>query len=455
MESIPVELVLEILQYSGAIISQNVLDALCQRMSDVRERRLRHKKNPPEPPSAHQELDYLLHGALKINAALALVCRQWHEIFVPFLYSTFYARSSHAAKFILRTLEANPALCTHIWQIIAIPADLESWTPHFPDAIDTLVSLCPNVVRFTLFHRDVFSDGESGPLASKPLIQRTRRQWNHLRYLTVSSLTWDSLVTYIIAIAGSSKLQNLHIHDVGIQRINFTEARGYLPPHRDLFSLRELAISNADSHCLDLLRYFRFSRLRSFTFHGDVDDFTELALAAFLGPDFFSLEYLSLPYSTLRHHRIILPSGSYTISTRLKTLVLTFINLGDTIGAPKFPRVPLHRVETLRITSAREPSYTLLTQNSFRVWLGGLCDKRRMPDLSELRIDVALRTLKKEDMETVEPRLRDIETSLRAKKVVLKVLDASGTKFATLSAVLDARLAEMVESDLATPATFA
>lgn len=438
MERIPVELVLEVLQYAGAIISPAVLDALCERISDVRDPSLRRKEYRSKPPSAHQELDDLLRGALKVKAALVLVCRQWYRIFVPFLYSTFYARSAHAAEVIMRILEVNIDLRAHIRHVIAIPTDLESWSPHFPDAIDGLVSLCPEVVRLTLLFRDNLTDDEGGP----PLIQRTARKWDHLRHLTVSSLTWESFVAYVVAIAGSSKLQSLHIDGVRIQRIDLTEASGYLPPHRDLFSLRELAITNADSNCLDLLRFYRFSKLRSFTFQGDIDDFTELALATFIGPDFFSLEYLSLPYSALRHQRVILPSGSYTISTQLRTLVLTVSNLDNVVGAPKFPRIPLHKVETLRITGTNQPSCTLLTKNSFRVWLGGLCDKRRMPDLRRIQIDIVLRRLKKEDVELVEPFLTKMEASLRAKKVVLEVSDATGTKFETLSAALDAALDE-------------
>jgi hypothetical protein len=439
MERIPAELVIEILQHAGAIVSQRVLDALCERIPAVRRPRARQKKDPPEPPSAHQELDGLLQSAVKVKAALVLVCRQWRTLFVPYLYSISYVRSARAAKTILKTLEVHPELGTHIRQIIAIPANLESWTPHFPDIIDSLVSLCPDVVRFTLLHRDNSTEEEYEPLASRPLIQRTSREWNHLRHLMVSSLTWDSFVTYVVAIAGSSKLQSLHIYGVSIQRVDLTEARGFLPPYRDLFSLRELAITNANSHCLDLLRSYRFSRLRSFTFYGDVDNLTELSLAAFLGPDFFSLEYLSLPYSALRVQRVILPSGSYTIRTRLRTIVLTLLYLGDAIGAPKFPRIPLHRVETIQIAVTHEPSSTLLAKSSFRVWLGGLCDKRRMPDLCQIRMDIVLGRLEKEDLERVEPSLRKIERSLRAKKVVLKVLDASGTKFETLSAALGAK----------------
>lgn len=438
MDRIPAELALEVLQYAGAIISQHVLDALCERMSDVRELRLRGEVNPSEPPSAHQRLDDLLHGALKIKAALVLVCSQWHKIFMPLLYSTFYARRSHAVNVILKTLEVNPSLCTHVWQIIAIPANRESWTPNFPDAIDDLVSICPSVIRFTVLCRDNLTDEEGGSLGSRPLIQRTAREWNHLQYLMVSSLTWDSFITYVVAIAGSSKLENLHIHGVSIQRIDLTEARDLLPPRRDLFGLRALVIRNADSHCLDILRSYRFSKLRSFTFHGVIDDLTELALAALLGTDFFSLEYLSLPYSALCTQRVILPSGSYTISTRLKTLVLTFSSLHDAVGTPKFPRLPLHRVETLRIIGTREPSWTLLANKNFRVWLGGLCDKRRMPDLSQIRIDIVLGKLQKEDMEMIGPPLREMERSFRAKRVVLKVLDASRTTFETPSAALNA-----------------
>jgi len=446
MERIPVELVLETLQLAGAIVSQHVLDALCKRISADRWPGLHSKKDLSEPPSAHQELDDLLHGAVKVKAALVLVCRKWHKIFAPYLYSISYARSTRAAEVILKTLEVRSDLRAHIRQIIAIPSNLESWTPHFSDAIDSLVSLCPNIVRFTLLHRDISisTDEENRPLARRPLIQRTYREWNQLRHVTVSSLTWESFVAYVVAIAGSSMLQSLHIHDVSIRGLDVTEARGFLPPHRDLFSLQELVITNADSHCLDLLRSYRFSRLRSFTFYGGVNNLTELSLAAFLGPDFFSLEYLSLPYSALRTQRVIFPSGSYTIRTQLKTLVLTFPFLDDATGAPKFPRIPLHRVETIRITSKHEPPSKVLARSSFHVWLGGLCDKRRMPDLRQIRMDVVLGKFKKEEIEKVEPYLRQIETYVRAKNVVLKVLDASGTKFETISAALDAELLRVV-----------
>jgi hypothetical protein len=98
------------------------------------------------------------------------------------------------------------------------------------------------------------------------------------------------------------------------------------------------------------------------------------------------------------------------------------------------------------MTCSRETpyTYTLLTNNSFRVWLGGLCDKRRMPDLSLVRIDVVPGELKKENIEMLELSLNKIETSLRAKKVVLKVLDASGTKLVTLSAALEAAWLKLV-----------
>ena len=439
MERMPQELILEILQYAGAIVSQHVLDALCGRISDVRGPRLSRERDPSEPPSAHEELDDLLHGALNVKTALVLVCRRWHKIFAPYLYSISYATTARAAEVILRTLEVNSDLRDHMRQIIAIPADLESWTPNASHAIDSLVSLCPNVAQFTLLYRDDFTN-------EAPLIQRTRREWNHLRHLRVSSLTWESFVAYVVAIAGSSKLQTLHICGVTIQSADPTEARGFLPPHRDLFSLRELAITNADPHCLDLLRYYRFSRLRSFTFYGDIDDLTDLSLAAFLGPDFFSLEYLSLPYSALRIHRVILPSGSYTIRTRLREIVLTFPFFDDAFGAPKFPRIPLHRVETIRIIGKHEPSGALLAKRSFHAWVGGLCDKRRMPDLCEIRMDIVLGKLKREEMEMAELSLVMIESFLLAKRVVLKVLDASGTKFETLSAAFDAeRLREVEE----------
>ena len=432
MEKIPPELVLEILQHAGAIVSQHVLNALCERISDVRRPRLRRERDSSESPSAHQELDDLLRGALKVKAALVLVCKNWHKMFAPYLYSTTYATSARAAKAIQWTLDVNPDLGTYIRQIIAIPANMESWTPDFPDTIDSLVSLCPHIVQFTLLHRDNSAN-------EAPLIQRTHHEWNSLLHLTVSSLTWDSYVAYVVAIAGSSKLQSLHIYGVSIQsEDDLTEARGFLPPHRDLFSLRDLAITNADSHCLDLLRHYRFSRLRSFTFNGDIDHLTDLSLAALLGPDFFSLEYLSLPYSALRIHRVILPSGSYTIRTRLRTIVLTFPYFDDAVGAPKFPRIPLHRVETIRITSTNEPSGALLAKSGFHAWIGGLCDKRRMPDLRQIRIDIILGKLKKEEVENALPSLMNMEMSLRAKKVVLQVLDNSGTRFEALSAALGA-----------------
>jgi len=433
MERIPPELILEILQYAGAILSQRVLNALCERISVARGPSLRRERDPSKPLSAHQELDDLLHGALNFKAALVLVCREWHKIFSPYLYSIPYVTNAHAAKVILRTVEENSGLGTCIRQIIAIPAYLESWTPDFSDTIDNLVSLCPYISQLTLLRRDYSTD-------EAPLIKRTHYEWNHLRHLTVSSLTWESFVAYVVAIAGSSKLQSLHFHSVSGEGVDPTEARGFLPPHRDLFSLRDLAITNADSSCLDLLRHYRFSRLRSFTFKGDIDDLTDLSLAAFLGPDFFSLEYLSLPYSALRAHRVILPSGSYLIRTRLRDIVLSFPYFEDAYGAPKFPRIPLHRVETIRITGTQEPSWTLLAKSSFRTWIGGLCDKRRMPDLCQIRMDVVLGKLKKEEMEIVEPSLRRIELSLLAKKVVVEVLDDSGTKYVTLSAVLDAEM---------------
>ena len=438
MERMPPELILETLQHAGAIVSHRVLDALCERVSASRGPRLRRERDPYDPPSAHQELDELLRGALKVKTALVLVCRRWYKIFVPYLYSISYATSAHAAEAILRALEVNSDLRRYIRQIIAIPATLESWTPKSSHAIDSLVSLCPNVVQFILLYRDSSTD-------EAPLIQRTRRQWNNLRRLTVSSLAWESFVTYVVAIADSSKLQILHIYGVTIQSVDLTEARGFLPPHRDLFSLRELSIINADPQCLDLLRYYRFSRLRSFTFYGEIDDLTELSLAAFLGPDFFSLEYLSLPYSALRIHRVILPSGSYTIRTRLRDIVLTFPFFDDAVGAPKFPRVPLHRVETIRIIGKHEPSGLVLAKGSFHAWVGGLCDKRRMPDLCQIRMDIVLGKIKKEELEIAKLSLRNIETSLRAKRVVLKVLDASGTKFETLSAALDAEILRTVE----------
>lgn len=446
MERMPVELVLEVLQHAGAILPQDVLDALCQGISDVRGLGLRRRKYRSGPPSAHQELEDLFYAAIKVRATLVLVCRQWYRIFVPFLYSIFYAGSLHPAKVILRTLDVKRDLRTHMKQIIAISADLESWTSDFPEAIDSLVSLCHKVVRLTLLDRDKLT---SGPLSGMPLIQRTAHKWNHLRHLALSSITWESLVAYVVAIAGSSKLQSLHIHRVSLQRMDLTEASLYLPPHRDLFSLRELVITDASPTCLDLLRFYRFSRLRSFTFHGDMNDSTDLALAAFIGPGFFSLEYLSIPYSALRHQQVILPTGSYTISTQLRTLVLTLSNLDNAVGAPKFPRIPLHKVETLRITGTNQPSLTLLTKHAFRVWLGGLCDKRRMPDLGQIQIGAVLGELKKEEVELVEPFLTRMETLLRAKKVALEVLETSGTKFETVSTVLDAACVKIVESDLA------
>ena len=449
MERMPVELVLEVLQHAGAILPQDVLDALCEGISDVRGLGLRRRKYRSGPYSAHQELEDLFYGAVKVRAALVLVCRQWYRIFVPFLYSIFYAGSLHPAKVILRTLDAKRDLRTHMKQIIAISADLESWTTDFPDTIDSLVSLCRKVVRLTLLHRDKLTDDAGGPLSGMPLIRRTAHKWNHLRYLALSSITWESFVAYVVAIAGSSKLQSLYIHRVSLQRMDLSEASRYLPPHRDLFSLRELVITDASHACLDLLRFYRFSRLRSFTFQGDMNDSTDLALAAFIGPGFFSLEYLSIPYSALRYQQVILPTGSYTISTQLRTLVLTLSNLDNAVGAPKFPRIPLHKVETLRITGTNQPSLTLPTKHAFRVWLGGLCDKRRMPDLGQIQIGAVLGELKKEEIELVEPFLTRMETLLRVKKVALEVLDTSGTKFVTLSAVLDAACIKIVESDLA------
>jgi hypothetical protein len=307
MERMPAELVLEVLQHARAIVPQSVLDALCERIA--REGSPLLRRSPVEPPTARHELDDLLHGAVGVHAALVLVCRPWYKLFAPFLYYIFYARSPHAAQVILKALEMNPDLRTQIRQIIAIPAGPRSWTPQFSDTIDNLVSLCPNVVRLTLLQRDDFLY-ESGPLASRPLIERTHHEWNHLRHLTVSSLTWDSFVSYVVAVAESSKLENLHIYGVGSQGIDISKARGFLPRRRDLFSLRELTISNADSQCLDLLRSYRFSHLRSFTFHGDIEDLTEPALAAFLGPVFYTLEYLSLPYSALRNERVVLPMDS-------------------------------------------------------------------------------------------------------------------------------------------------
>jgi hypothetical protein len=436
MERIPAELVLEVLQYAGAIVPRTVVDGLCEKI--VHEASSRPKKNSSESPSAHQELNGLLHSALKVKAALVLVCKPWHTMFTPFLYSTFHAKGTHATRVFLKTLEMKPDLRTYIRQVIASPVNLESWTPDDPDAIDNLVSLYPDVTQFIILKRDDFYHDQHTPRASKPLIERTRREWNHLRYLMVSSLTWESFVAYVVAIADSSNLEKLHIHRVRGHGMDLTEARGFLPPHRDLFSLHELVISNADSYCLDLLRSYQFSQLRSFTFHGNTDNSTDLALAAFLGPVFYSLEYLSLPYSALHNQRAVLPDGPYIRSTRLKTLTLTFRSLCDASGGPKFPRIPLHKVEILRITGRDESDYKLLTQNGFCVWLGGLCDKRRMTDLYELRMDIVSGELKKEDMEKLDSSLKRLETSFQAKKIVLKVLNASTTTFETLSVALDA-----------------
>ena len=61
-------------------------------------------------------------------------------------------------------------------------------------------------------------------------------------------------------------------------------------------------------------------------------------------------------------------------------------------------------------------------------------------------MDIVLGTHKKQEVEIAELSLRKLAEYLRAKEVVLKVLDASGTKFETLSAAFDAeRLREVEE----------
>ena len=44
-----------------------------------------------------------------------------------------------------------------------------------------------------------------------------------------------------------------------------------------------------------------------------------------------------------------------------------------------------------------------------RYWVGGLCDKRHIRDLCQIRMDVVLGKLKKEEMEIAKLSLRNID----------------------------------------------
>lgn len=57
-----------------------------------------------------------------------------------------------------------------------------------------------------------------------------------------------------------------------------------------------------------------------------------------------------------------------------------------------------------------------------------------MQDICPIRMNIVLVKLNNEGMEIAALSLREIESSLRAKQVVLKMLNASGTTFETLSA---------------------
>ena len=116
----------------------------------------------------------------------------------------------------------------------------------------------------------------------------------------------------------------------------------------------------------------------------------------------------------------------------------------DAVGAPKFPHITLHRA--IRIIRKHQPSIRRAPGNAQLSRAGGgLRDKHRTLDLCQIRIGCCTRRSEKEEIEIAELFSRKIDSSLRAKQVVLKKLDASGTIFETLSVAPGAERLRKVE----------
>jgi hypothetical protein len=445
MDKLPEEIRLEVLQCAGAIISEKDFCRVSEKITKESEVR---RKGLDVHFSYHEtELKEWWFAARAINVSLVLVCESWNRLFTPYLYSTFCAMSRKSSRSLLETLTFRKDYALHIRQIIIGRPVGEVWLPNYPVVVEEIVTLCPRLTTFIVVYRDdLMYEAQDYilPLSSTSLPQRTHRDWNHLRLLKASNLLWESFAAYIVAVAESSTLEYLHLDRVDGTRADVVNARQFLQGRRVLSALQTLNLTYVDPPCLHLLQSFQFPQLRSFTFQCTTVLPTDAELGTFIGPVFYNLEYLSLPYGVLQSRAVALPQIPHSHDPKLETLILTTSPHSD-FKAPKFPRIPLHRVRTLQVTGVHEPSYDRDIKG-FDVWVRGMCDTRRMPRLRQLQTDIRPSNLSVEQREFLRSRLEKPEAIMKQNYVTLKVLDASQANFENLSASLEAmRSAEVLE----------
>lgn len=426
MDKLPEEMTFQVLMYAGAIVPKEEGRKLGEEV-------VKKSQEGPNDRFSHykKSMEERWSRARAINASLALVCKSWNLLFTPYLYSTFFAASMRSSQDFLRTLESRKDYAHHIRQIILgrPVGEIEIWSPNYPNIVEDIVDRCPELVSLIVVYRDDLMYEERDyilPLSSISLSQRIHRTWTHIRFLTASNLLWESFAAYIMAIAESWKLEFLHFDLVDGRRADVGNAHQFIRGRRVLSGLRTLSLTRADPTCLHLLQSFQFPYLRSFTFQSNTALPTDVELGTFIWTVFYGLEYLSLPYGVMQGDPVTYPIVPYP---RLETLVLTASPHSD-FKAPKFPRIPLHSIQTLRLGGAHDARRAGGVEE-LGAWLTGMCDIRQMPQLRRLQTDIHM-----EQTDLLKSHLAMLEETMKQHDVTLQVLDASGDNFENLSASL-------------------